>query len=209
MFSFGILAILGGVQAVLLPLFCFTPINHGGLGFRPTDIGNAMSIRAIAVLAIQLLVFPPVQRRLDTLRLYRFSMMLWIPVFMGYPLLNLLARGGYTSAVWFGLAIILLLSAIAGMAFGPSSHDHLSRTCADMPIVCVLLMVNDAAPNRRLLGTINGYSQSIQAVVRIFGPGGASMLFAVSTDKHLLGGNLIWLVCEVVAVLGVISGFLL
>ena len=70
-------------------------------------------------------------------------------------------------------------------------------------------MTNEAAPSRRLLGAINGYSQFIQAIVRIIGPGGASILFAVSIDKHLLGGVLIWLVLVLVAILGVVSGLML
>lgn len=70
-------------------------------------------------------------------------------------------------------------------------------------------MTNAAAPSRELLGAINGYSQVVQSAVRIIGPGGASILYAVSIRKHLLGGNLVWVVFIVVAVIGVVSGTLI
>jgi hypothetical protein len=45
--------------------------------------------------------------------------------------------------------------------------------------------------------------------VRTLGPGGASILFAVSIDKQIWGGNLIWVVCTATAVIGVWSGLVL
>jgi hypothetical protein len=45
--------------------------------------------------------------------------------------------------------------------------------------------------------------------VRIVGPGGASVLYAVSVSKHIWGGNLIWVVVGIIAAVGVISGCLI
>ncbi|CAD6583241.1 MAG: hypothetical protein TREMPRED_003505, partial [Tremellales sp. Tagirdzhanova-0007] len=212
MFSFGILSLLGGVQGTLIPLFCFTPIHNGGLGFTATEIGHTLSLRAIATLSIQLFVFPPLQRRVGTVGLYRWLMCLWIPSFLGYPVLNGLARTDHPTLVWIGLAFVLILSSIANMAFGKSPRS-LILLCllADgfVLTVCNLIMTNAAAPSRRLLGAINGYSQFIQAIVRIIGPGGASILFAVSIDKQILGGSLVWLVLGLVGVIGVFSGLLI
>jgi hypothetical protein len=67
-------------------------------------------------------------------------------------------------------------------------------------------MTNAAAPSRHLLGAINGYSQVLSSGVRIIGPGGASILYAVSVSKHIMGGNLIWFVIGVTTIIGVISG---
>lgn len=58
------------------------------------------------------------------------------------------------------------------------------------------------------LADASGYSQAVSSFVRIIGPGGASILFAVSVDKHIMDGNLIWLVAVIVAVLGVYSGII-
>jgi hypothetical protein len=55
----------------------------------------------------------------------------------------------------------------------------------------------------------SGLSQAVSSAVRILGPGGASVLFAVSIDKHILGGNFVWLVCGLIAIVGVWSGLIL
>lgn len=49
----------------------------------------------------------------------------------------------------------------------------------------------------------------MSSAVRIVGPGGASALYAVSISKHILGGNMIWVVMGLIATLGVISGLML
>ncbi|ORX41255.1 major facilitator superfamily domain-containing protein, partial [Kockovaella imperatae] len=200
MFSFAVLSLLGGAQSAIQPLFCFTPVRDGGLGFSEREIGISMSIRSVSTVLVQVLAFPWLQRTVGTLRLYRWLMILWIPTYVGLPFVNGLARvatnngkiHGSSPGVWVGLSSTLLCSAVANMAF-----------------VCNLLMTNAAAPSRQLLGAINGYSQVLSSGVRIIGPGGSSILYAVSVSKHLLGGNLVWLVLGLTAVLGVVSGIMI
>jgi Na+/melibiose symporter-like transporter len=150
MFSFAILSLLGGAQSALQPLFCFTPVNDGGLGFSESEIGTAMSIRAVATIACQVIAFPWLQRTWGTQRLYKWLMVLWIPTYIGLPFLNILARQGYNTGVWVGLSFTLACSAVANMAFGKFQHRLWLIS------VCNLLMVNAAAPSRQLLGAING-----------------------------------------------------
>ena len=118
MFSFAILSLVAGAQLALVPLFCFTPVSNGGLGFGEADIGNAMSIRAVSTIAVQLFAFPALQRKFGSLRLYRYLMILWIPSFFLLPFGNVLARANQPALVWVSLSSSLILSAIANMAFG-------------------------------------------------------------------------------------------
>ncbi|KAI9634257.1 major facilitator superfamily domain-containing protein [Dioszegia hungarica] len=192
MVSFGVLSLMGSAIMGIHPLFCFTPAIDGGLGFSEKNIGNAMSVRAVLILVVQLVAFPWLQRKIGTWRLYKILMFFWIPTFLGLPFVNLIARGGNMAMVWVSLTLTLVCAAIGNMAF-----------------VCNLLMVNQAAPSRRSLGAINGYSQVVSSFVRTLGPGGASILFAVSIDKQIWGGNLIWVVCTATAVIGVWSGLVL
>jgi len=123
MFSFAILSLLGGAQTALQPLFAFTPVRDGGLGFGEKQIGIAMSIRSIATIAVQVAAFPVLQRRIGTHRLYKWLMVLWLPTYLGLPFLNGIARSGdHTVAVWTGLSITLMCSAVANMAFGKSNR---------------------------------------------------------------------------------------
>lgn len=125
MFSFAILSLLGGAQTALQPLFAFTPIRDGGLGFGEEQIGIAMSIRSVATIGVQLVAFPWLQRKAGTLRLFRWLMVLWLPTYLGLPFCNILARTGHPVAVWLLLSFTLLCSAIANMAFGASLDlDH-------------------------------------------------------------------------------------
>ena len=161
MFSFGVLSLMGTAMGGLIPLYCFTPVPNGGLGFDATQIGNAMSARAVSTIVIQLGAFPYLQRRVGTLRLYRFLLILWIPAFLGLPLLNILARKGEHVGVWVGLVLTFACGSIANMAFGKSPARPIRADLSRLItlIVCNLLLVNEAAPSRRSLGAINGESQ--------------------------------------------------
>ena len=161
MFSFAVLSLLAAAQLALIPLFCFTPIRDGGLGFGESEIGNAMSIRAVATIVVQLFCFPFLQRRYGTLKLFRWLMMLWVPSYGILPFLNVLAKEDKIGAVWVGLSAARVLSAIANMAFGESGVSHAALPLADGAPVCNLLMTNAAAPSRHLLGAINGASKPL------------------------------------------------
>lgn len=117
MFSFGVMSLMGSAMGGLLPLYCFTPIINGGLGFDSTQIGRALSARAISTIFIQLTAFPRLQRRVGTLGLYRVPLFLWIPAFLGLPLLNVFARRGSDVGVWVGLVSVFACGSIANMAF--------------------------------------------------------------------------------------------
>jgi hypothetical protein len=49
-------------------------------------------------------------------------------------------------------------------------------------------------PNRRSLGAVNGFAQSVAAVQRTIGPAAADSLFAFSVTKNVWGGNFIYVV---------------
>lgn len=70
-------------------------------------------------------------------------------------------------------------------------------------------MVNDAAPNRRSLGAINGWSQAVSSLMRAIGPGTSSALFALSVDKHVLNGQLIWIVISALSVVNALAALML
>ncbi|WWC57679.1 uncharacterized protein I303_100213 [Kwoniella dejecticola CBS 10117] len=192
MASFGLLQLQGICFLGLLPLFCFTPIAAGGLSFRESQIGLAMSIRGIATILVQLIAFPFLQKRVGTVRLYKFLVFLFMPAFVILPITNVFALKHQTWAIWTGLAASMALYSVGNMAFA-----------------CNLIMVNDAAPNRRSLGAINGLSQAVSSLMRAIGPGSASALFALSVNRHLLGGHLIWLVLGCLSVISIVAAMIL
>ncbi|WVQ82571.1 hypothetical protein IAT38_004701 [Cryptococcus sp. DSM 104549] len=186
MLSFGLLQLQGISFLGLLPLFCFTPTSAGGLSFPSSLIGLAMSIRGVSTIVVQLFAFPWLQTRVGTVRLYKGLVVLFVPAFVLLPATNVLAKKGMEGRMWAGLAGSMVLYSIGNMAFA-----------------CNLIMVNDAAPNRRSLGAINGWSQAVSSLMRAIGPAGSSTLFALSVDKQVLGGQLVWVVLGVLSLVSV------
>jgi hypothetical protein len=144
--SFGILSLLGVGVGALLPLFLFTAVDHGGLGFDAKRIGSVISQRSVSVLIIQMITFPWLQKRVGTTRLFKWLMMLWIPTLLLLPLCNLAARMGNELLVWVGLYLFMVVGSLSGMAFGKfrspvltltaslqSAHDQQSRTITPTP----------------------------------------------------------------------------
>lgn len=56
-----------------------------------------------------------------------------------------------------------------------------------------MLLINASAPSQSALGTVNGIAESQAALVRTFALASAPALFALTINKHLLGGYAIWI----------------
>ncbi|CAE6457520.1 unnamed protein product [Rhizoctonia solani] len=158
------------------PLFAFTPITSGGLGMNEGQIGTQMSVRAV-VHILMMLVYSKVNRALGTVRLYQVTMAFWSLVVLGFPFLHWVASLTGIKSVLFNTAqfIFFLAWSVCGFAW-----------------VCMGTMVNDASPSAEALSLINGISQISIVLPQAISPALANSLFAASVDKHLLGGNLVW-----------------
>jgi hypothetical protein len=66
----------------------------------------------------------------------------------------------------------------------------------------MFLHINDAAPSRRALGTMNGLAQTVGVSCRIFAPSIASSLFSLSVQHNLLGGTLVYFILAMLTVCG-------
>ena len=72
-----------------------------------------------------------------------------------------------------------------------------------------MLLVNAAAPSRAALGTTNGLAQSLASLSRAIAPASASVIFAVSVDKGVAGGYLIWIVLVALSLAAIGTSWLL
>lgn len=72
-----------------------------------------------------------------------------------------------------------------------------------------MLAITDAAPSRRLLGSLNGVAQMCSSLARSVGPFGASSLFAYSIEKGAAGGQLVFYLMMALAVGSAASTWLL
>ncbi|CAE6439665.1 unnamed protein product [Rhizoctonia solani] len=186
--SYGFMAyVTVSINAVLI-LWLYTPVKSGGIGFSAGEIGTTLTLSGIFGTLMAIVVFPPLERRVGTVPLYRFGMVMQILNILSFPLGRVFALSGDKSGAYLGVAVFLFVRCIAGMV-----------------IVCNMLLVTRIAPCRRSLGTVNGLAQMVASASRAIGPATATSLFAFSVTSNAIGGNLIWLVLSLVALLGVIA----
>ncbi|CCO26957.1 hypothetical protein BN14_00990 [Rhizoctonia solani AG-1 IB] len=104
-------------------------------------------------------------------------MAFWSLVVLGFPFLHWVASLTGIKSITFNIAqfIFFLAWSVCGFAW-----------------VCMGTMVNDASPSAEALSLINGISQISIVLPQAISPALANSLFAASVDKHLLGGNLVW-----------------
>jgi Na+/melibiose symporter-like transporter len=117
-FTFAVQSFVGISMNALLPLFCFTPIESGGLGMDSESIGYVISQRSVTVLLLQVFGFPWLAKKLGLVRLHRWAMVLWVATFAIMPIINLAARSGPNWLVWSELYAFMVIGALAGVCSG-------------------------------------------------------------------------------------------
>lgn len=176
----------------LVPLFAYTRISDGGLSLSLDQIGFCLSVNGIGLLVVQLLVFPPLQRRFRPLRLYRYTLPTHALGFILLPCLSLLVKGQSDPAVSLtGLTATLILKSPGLISF-----------------VCISIMLNNSAPSSSL-GTLNGLAMTCTALSYTIGPILASSLFSYSIHTRFLGGNLVWVVMILISSLCYVASWLI
>ncbi|THU88040.1 MFS general substrate transporter [Dendrothele bispora CBS 962.96] len=170
------LAVLNSSYQALIPLFCYSSYPSGGVNFSPSQIGLLLSINGVTALISQTLIFPELEVRLGPAKTYQLVITFLPIVFTCLPLAHWVYPLG-SKMVWVVLG---------GMVA--------AKTISNMGAVCNNLLINNSAPSRESLGSLNGINQSTSSLARSFGPAGTTTLFALSNEHHLLGGQLVHIV---------------
>jgi hypothetical protein len=110
--------------AAILPLFCFTPVELGGLSFAPAQIALLIAVAGAAQSVWVLAVMPPLDRRLGTRTLLRCCFAIW-PIGFLMPIgANQLARHGNLNAMYALMAFLMTLGAGVAMAFSTCRYTE-------------------------------------------------------------------------------------
>ncbi|KAG9047839.1 hypothetical protein FS837_001374 [Tulasnella sp. UAMH 9824] len=176
-------------------LWLYMPIAKGGVGFTTSQIGIILSCFGVLATFINLVVFPPLQRRVGTVALYRAGMRLQVVMVVLFPIVSKLAA--WDAEATGGTPGLRTEAGIAAMV--------LTKCIGDVVFACNMILVSKSAPSRTSLGAVNGVAQMVASSMRAVGPTLATILFAVSTDPHFhaLGGQLIWVYMALLALAGV------
>ncbi|CAE6416381.1 unnamed protein product [Rhizoctonia solani] len=214
--SYGFMAYVTMAINALMVLWLYTPVKAGGIGFsevtviitsgcHPTilleleltqqrlqsaEIGATLALSGLFGTAITIVVFPPLERRVGALFLYRFSMVMQLLNSLLFPLGHVFAIAGGKNGAYLGVGAMLVVRCIGGMVF-----------------VCNMLLVTRSVPFGRSRGTVNALAQMVASASRAVSPVMATSLFAFSVKGGILGGNFIWLVLSLVALLGVAAAY--
>ncbi|KAG6877031.1 hypothetical protein C0993_010905 [Termitomyces sp. T159_Od127] len=182
-----------GLQ-VLQPLVYSTSIHLGGLGFDPYRIGTIMGTWGTINATFTLICLPMLLRRFGARKIQIFTHFSYASTLALYPVLSFLARraDGADTFVW---AVIVIQLTFA-LSFSASYAS-----------IFVLLL--QSTPNRASLGAINGMAQAVGCITRAIAPTVASSLFSVSLQKHLAGGNMVFLILFGISMVGLRLTFLL
>ncbi|KAL2858157.1 major facilitator superfamily domain-containing protein [Aspergillus pseudodeflectus] len=191
--GYGILAYISFDQ--LMPVFLSTPKSDtdvtlpfkftGGLGLSTKTIGLMLAVQGVYSMIAQLWLFPFVVRHFGTLRTFRFVLLVWPPLYLLVPYLILLPEKLQMTVAYAALMCKITFHVIA------------------FPSTAILLA--NAAPSSRVLGSINGAAASTASLSRAFGPSITGFLHSKGLDS---GYSVIsWWACGIVCAIGAIQSF--
>ena len=152
-------------------LFRFT----GGLGLPTAKVGLATAIIGIIGFPLQILAYPPLSARLGTLRTFRAFLPFSALAYAALPYLVLIpdsSGGGGRAAMWACLTLVL-------------AAQVSSRTFS---LPSMIILVNNSAPDPRVLGTIHGVAQSTSSGARTLGPIVGGWLLGLGLQGNCVGG---------------------
>ncbi|KAJ7284430.1 major facilitator superfamily multidrug-resistance, DHA1 sub-family [Mycena rebaudengoi] len=179
---------------VLNPLVYATPIEMGGLGMSPFQIGRIMGTCGFVNVFVQLFLAAKAIKRFGPHRIFTTTFCSLSLSFLAYPLLNFFARRAGGIDIFVITTIILQMSSSLLLSFA---------------YACTHIFIVDSAPTRNSLGGVNGIAQMVSSTLRSLAPSIASSLFATSIKHNLLHGNFVFAVLFVITLIGLRATFLL
>ncbi|KAL2822300.1 major facilitator superfamily domain-containing protein [Aspergillus cavernicola] len=193
--AYGILAYHSVSFDQLMPVFLSTPKSTedatlpfkftGGLGLSTKTIGLMLAVQGVYSMIAQLWLFPFVVRHFGTLRTFRFVLLVWPPLYLLVPYLILLPEALQMTAAYVALIFKITFHVIA------------------FPSTAILLA--NAAPSSKVLGSINGAAASTASLSRAFGPSITGFLHSKGLES---GYSVIsWWACGIVCTMGAIQSF--
>ncbi|ORY05975.1 MFS general substrate transporter [Basidiobolus meristosporus CBS 931.73] len=191
----------------LYNLWTAAPIEHYGLGLNQAKISITLAIVGILTPVVQLLIYPPLQRRFGDLTCYRVVLFVYIPFYVFQPFVADLAKygeqvkesngSGYDLVrvgVWAGVGLCLVTKVI----------------CSPICFTATSILLTDVCKDKGALGTVNGYSQAVVSLTRAVGPamGGALLTLSIkSTLPYPLNNHLVWNTLALIALVTWVESF--
>ncbi|KAI9573798.1 major facilitator superfamily domain-containing protein [Boletus coccyginus] len=170
--TYAALALIEMAVRTVLPVFCATPIQMGGLNLDPPAIGMILGVLGISGGIVQYIFFAPMHDWLGAKTQFLASVSLYLPIIALFPVINAAARVyGLNYFVWFLVGLQMTLFMFANFA-----------------AAVVFMFISAAAPNKGSIGVTNGIAQVAVSVMRAVGPAVVNSAFSLSVEEHIMGG---------------------
>lgn len=158
---------------------------QGGFNFSSQTNGMLLSIQGVLQMIAQLFIFPWISRKLGNLRTFYLTIALYPFLYMLAPYLALLPKDMRIP----GIVLLLVWKVTAQSLSYPS----------------LAIMLANASPSKKVLGTLNGAAAASASVCRGFGPTVSGAVDSVG-DRIGMSG-LAWWTCAAIAAVGWMPGF--
>ena len=117
--SYAYLSSLDSASGAIQPLFLAMPINIGGLGLPPRQIGYILGVYNLFDGAFQIVMFGRLVRRFGVKAVFLTAISAFIIIYGLWPVMNLIARGNaFSHLVWVVLGCQLLTCSVMGLGYG-------------------------------------------------------------------------------------------
>lgn len=176
----------------LLPIFLATPpieqktrnwlIFNGGLGLHTATIGVIVSILAVFSIIIQIGLYPAIATKLGNAVVHRVGLLAFPLCYTAIPYLSFLP----TDPKYIAISGSTLLSAFY----------IIGRTFAVPPMT---VLITNATPSRKIMGTIHGLAHSATSAARCGGPFILGNLYSLGVKVGVIG--LAWWIMTLVVII--------
>jgi MFS family permease len=117
------IAALHAAHNSIQPLFLAMPIQLGGLGLPPRQVGYILGTYGITNSIFQTFMLGRLVRRFGVKSVFVTAIAAFVPMFTFSPLMNILVRkGGFSYIVWGMLGLQLSSSLVMELGYGAFSH---------------------------------------------------------------------------------------
>ncbi|TFK76596.1 major facilitator superfamily multidrug-resistance, DHA1 sub-family [Pluteus cervinus] len=153
---------------VVFVLFCYSPIEQGGLAMSSTAIGYALAISGLMAAILQVFFMPFLLREYYHADILHFCSGVWPYTFASMPLLSLVAQQSFSDRriLWVGLALVLMAARVGSLGYSINT-----------------LLVKKYAKGSAI-GSTNGLVQLHICLSRAISPTFVSWLFMFSASRN-------------------------
>lgn len=179
----------------------------GGLGLPPRTIGLSLGALGVCGILFQLYLYPRWQARAGTLGVLRASLLMFPVAYALAPFLSAMQGQGQgqgqgqnsspsaSASSWK----LLLWPALAAVAWA----QVMART---MAIPSTVILLTEAAPSPRVLGTVHGAGNMLASLARAVGPAAGGWVYAWGVRGGMVGA-VWWFYLDVAALAALAWGF--